>query len=92
MEAFFEKWFTNEEGALVAAFHPFERADDFEQHVEHHLRKLIDSRLAAAGISPEDGMAPTATWLEGSPFRGLQHFDFEHEADLLRPHQGRSAK
>ena len=79
LEAFFDKWFTNEEGALVAAFHPFERADDFEEHVEHHLRKLIDSRLAAAGISAEDGIALTPTWLEGSPFRGLQHFDFEHE-------------
>ncbi len=79
LEAFFDKWFTNEEGALVAAFHPFEGADDFQQHLEHHLRKLIDSRLAAAGISAEDGAAPTPTWLEGSPFRGLQHFDFEHE-------------
>ena len=79
LEAFFDKWFTNEEGALIAAFHPFERADDFEEHVEHHLRKLIDSRLAAAGISAEDGIAQAPTWLEGSPFRGLEHFDFEHE-------------
>jgi WD40 repeat protein len=79
LEAFFEKWFTDREGALIAAFHPFERADDFEQHLEKHLRKLIDGRLAAAGISPEDGIASTPTWLEGSPFRGLQHFDVQHE-------------
>jgi tetratricopeptide (TPR) repeat protein len=79
LETFFEKWFTNQEGALVAAFHPFQCADDFEQHVEHHLRKLIDGRLAAAGLSAEDGIALTPTWLEGSPFRGLQPFDFQHE-------------
>ena len=79
LEAFFDKWFTNQEGALIAAFHPFEREDDFEQHLEHHLRKLIDSRLASAGISAEDGLVLTPTWLEGSPFRGLQYFDFQHE-------------
>jgi WD40 repeat protein len=79
LEMFFEKWFTNAEGALIAAFHPFERADDFEEHLEQHLRKLVDGRLAAAGISLEDGLGPTPTWLEGSPFRGLHHFDFEHE-------------
>jgi hypothetical protein len=79
LESFFDKWFTNEEGALVAAFHPFERPDQFEEYLEHHLRKLIDSRLTAAGISPEDGIALTPTWLGGSPFRGLAHFDFEHE-------------
>ena len=61
--------------ALIAAFHPFERDDDFKEHVEQHLRKLIDSRLAAAGISAEDGLAVATAWLAGSPFRGLQHFD-----------------
>ena len=80
LETFFEKWFTNEEGPWSRHFIPSSGADQFQQYVEHHLRKLIDSRLAAAGISPEDGTAPTATWLEGSPFRGLQHFDFQHEA------------
>ena len=79
LEAFFAKWFTNQEGALIAAFHEFERADDFEENVEFHLRKLIDRRLKAVGISPEDGVALTPTWLQGSPFRGLQHFDFQHE-------------
>jgi tetratricopeptide (TPR) repeat protein len=79
LETFIDKWFKNEEGALVAAFHPFERDDDFEQHVELHLRKLIESRLVAAGISAEDGLALKPTWMEGSPFRGLKHFDFKHE-------------
>ena len=79
LESFFDKWFTNEEGALVAAFHPFEGPDQFQDYLEHHLRKLIDNRLAAAGVSQEDGVAPAPTWLERSPFRGLAHFDFEHE-------------
>jgi WD40 repeat protein len=79
LEAFLEKWFKDDEGALIAAFHPFERADEFEEHLELHLRKLIDKRLKQAGISPEDGAPMEATWLGGSPFRGLEHFDFEHE-------------
>ena len=88
LEAFFDKWFTNEEGALVAAFHPFERADDFEEHVEHHLRKLIDSRLAAAGISPEDGIGPDADLAGGFPLPRFAALRLRARADLLRPHQG----
>jgi hypothetical protein len=80
LEAFIDRWFHDDDRALIAAFHPFERADEFEEHLEHHLRKLIDKRLAAAGISAEDGLPLTPTWIHGSPFRGLNHFDFEHDA------------
>jgi len=79
LDVFVDKWFKNTEGALIAAFHPFKHADQFEEHLQHHLRKLIESRLVAVGISPDDGIALTATWTESSPFRGLEHFDFEHE-------------
>ncbi len=78
LDAFFSKWFQNEaEGTLIAAFHPFEHSSDFEELLESHLRKLIKRRLPDEEAG---GEAPTATvlWREGSPFRGLQVFCFEH--------------
>jgi tetratricopeptide (TPR) repeat protein len=78
LDAFFSKWFQDEaEGTLVAAFHPFESSSDFEELLDAHLRKLIERRL------PEEEPAaatPVATvqWREGSPFRGLHAFSFEH--------------
>ena len=78
LDAFFSKWFQDEaEGTLIAAFHPFERSSDFEELLESHLRKLIERRLPEeeAGVK-----APAAAvrWREGSPFRGLHVFCFEH--------------
>jgi hypothetical protein len=78
LEAFIDKWFHDAEGALVAAFHPFGDAATFEEHLEHHLRKLIDQRLKAAGVSLADADLVLPTWTAGSPFRGLNPFDLEH--------------
>jgi tetratricopeptide (TPR) repeat protein len=78
LDAFFSKWFQDEaEGTLIAAFHPFEGSSDFEELLESHLRKLIERRLPKEEPGAE---APAATvlWREGSPFRGLQVFNYEH--------------
>ena len=78
LDAFFSKWFQDEaEGTLIAAFHPFERSSDFEELLESHLKKLIERRLPEESPGEETRMAP-AQWREGSPFRGLHVFDFEH--------------
>jgi len=78
LDAFFSKWFQDEaEGTLIAAFHPFERSSDFEELLESHLRKLIERRLPEEALGAETRTAPVQ-WREGSPFRGLHVFHFEH--------------
>jgi tetratricopeptide (TPR) repeat protein len=76
LDKFINRWFHDtEEGTLKAAFHPFESASEFELVLERHLRKVIQKALPeSAGAEA----AATAVWKQGSPFRGLQTFDFEH--------------
>jgi WD40 repeat protein len=76
LDVFFEKWFINrEDGTLKAAFHGFAATSDFERLLDEHLRKLINRRLPT-GDSVAARFKPS--WTTGSPFRGLDFFDFEH--------------
>jgi WD40 repeat protein len=80
LDEFIQKWFHGEDGTLIAAFHAFQDAATFEEHLELHLRKLIERRLNQAGVHPDEAPRRPPTWTSGSPFRGLNAFDFEHEA------------
>lgn len=73
VEAFFNSDFFKDasEGAFTGAFHTFKRAGEFEENFERHLRAMIIRRLGEA-----QGAGPG--WTRGSPFRGLELFDFEH--------------
>jgi tetratricopeptide (TPR) repeat protein len=76
LDEFIEKWFHDKaEGTLVAAFHPFESPGDFEILLENHLRRLIERQLprSSGGASESRDV-----WKKGSPFRGLEAFEFEH--------------
>jgi tetratricopeptide (TPR) repeat protein len=76
LDTFINTWFHhNEDGSLKAAFHPFQTPSEFEQALERHLRKMVIRALPASGRH-EDTAA--AVWKKGSPFRGLQSFDYEH--------------
>ena len=76
LDEFVDKWFHDKiEGTLVAAFHMFEAPSDFEEMVENHLRRLIDRQIPASMASTSEARA---VWKKGSPFRGLEAFDFEH--------------
>jgi len=76
LDAFIATWFHHtEDGSLKAAFHPFESPSEFEQVLERHLRKMVMRALPEAGRNED---AATAVWKKGSPFRGLQAFDYEH--------------
>jgi len=69
---FVDKWLRNADGSFKSAFYDFETAARFEELLEIHVREWIRERLKR--------VAPISTprmW-EGSPFRGLQPFDFEH--------------
>lgn len=77
LDDFVGRWFHDrEEGTLIAAFHPFDDTASFEEDLEIHLRKLIERRLPRVEIHGKPSAA--ASWTEGSPFRGLEAFDFEH--------------
>ncbi len=88
LEAFVERWFHDAEGALIAAFHAFERADELEEHLEHHLRKLVEARLQASGLSSEEREAlhpDLGPWL---PVSRAEPLRLRARAGLFRPYQG----
>ncbi len=75
LNAFWNRWFVNR-GEFRAAFSEFPDLDGFEAKLESDLRRLMESRIAALRTAETD--APAATWHEGSPFRGLDTYRFEH--------------
>jgi tetratricopeptide (TPR) repeat protein len=76
LDNFIANWFHHtEDGSLKAAFHPFESPSEFEQVLERHLRKMVQRALPDTGRNEETA---AAVWKKGSPFRGLQSFDYEH--------------
>ena len=76
LDEFIEKWFHDRsEGTLVAAFHPFESPSDFEILLENHLRRLIERQLPRSAAETSEARD---VWKKGSPFRGLEAFEFEH--------------
>jgi YD repeat-containing protein len=77
VRAFIRKWFQGTDGSFTAAFHTFEEPTQFAELLETHLRKLIEPRLPAVGGVP---LIAPPLWQHGSPFRGLQAFDFEHSS------------
>lgn len=76
LDQFVDKWFHDKkEGTLVAAFHAFEAPSDFETLLETHLHRLIDTHIPSSLSSSSEARA---VWKSGSPFRGLEAFQFEH--------------
>jgi hypothetical protein len=70
---FADTWFRNLDGTFKSAFYNFEKTAQFEELIEVHLRDWVRDRLR----SSEAASAARPVW-KGSPFRGLQAFDFEH--------------
>lgn len=76
LDVFVDNWFHDKaEGTLTAAFHQFESPSDFETLLENHLHRLIDREIPASISSTSEARA---VWKQGSPFRGLEAFHFEH--------------
>lgn len=76
LDGFIARWFhDSEDGSLKAAFHPFESPSEFEQALERHLRKIVLKALPETGARE---VSAAAVWKQGSPFRGLKTFDYEH--------------
>ncbi|MGQ0594385.1 MAG: nSTAND1 domain-containing NTPase [Gammaproteobacteria bacterium] len=75
--AFMNRWFRGADGSFIAAFNEFASLAQFEERLEVHLRERIALRFPSSAIDAE---APPRQppWQKGSPFRGLEIFDFEH--------------
>jgi hypothetical protein len=73
ISAFADAWFRNPDGTFKSAFYSFEKAAQFEELIEVHLRDWVRGRLDGG----EPGARAQPLW-KGSPFRGLKAFDFEH--------------
>ncbi|TDR93009.1 ATP-binding protein [Enterovirga rhinocerotis] len=71
--SFIDRWFRNPDGTFKSAFYSFEKTAAFEELVEIHLRDWIRERLRELQAD-----ASSRTVWKGSPFRGLQAFDYEH--------------
>ena len=85
LNAFLKAWCEGvQEGQRVftAALNRYQALDQFEQVLEKLLVGKLDERFPAAPDGPEaepSRLRPrVATWTEGSPFRGLEAFQFAH--------------
>nr|MDQ3834262.1 hypothetical protein [Actinomycetota bacterium] len=76
LDAFIEHWFGSPQEGFKAAFHGFDAVDGFEELLDTHLRKLVRQHLPER-LTDESGSVPI-TWFKGTPYRGLEAFDFEH--------------
>ncbi|HEV3120504.1 MAG TPA: AAA family ATPase, partial [Isosphaeraceae bacterium] len=76
LDAFCARWLGAPDEPAIAAFHTFEKPDEFERRLETHLRKQIRERLARLGRHG----ATRAQWPQskGSPYRGLAPYEREH--------------
>lgn len=63
---FWSRWFQSEQGHFVAAFQTFKDPDEFAGMLEEHLTDWLARR------------SDDAIWTEGSPYRGLRPYEFEH--------------
>jgi WD40 repeat protein len=82
VHSFWTKRFVSDQGHFLAGYHTFNTTDDFEKQFDAHLRKWLTDR----GLLTKLVTWPVAQ--RGSPFRGLEPFDVEHEEVMF----GRSAE
>lgn len=75
LAAFKNKWLTDGRDGSPKACFAFDTATEFEnllrEHLDKHVRSQIPALIGGQGLIRR-------RWKDGSPFRGLQVFDFEH--------------
>ena len=86
----------NNERTFTSAFNPYKDSGDFERAFEDHLKRLVEERLTKSGGGVAGPAPRLERWWQGSPYRGLQVFEFKPSLSRLRPefidcHQARNA-
>jgi tetratricopeptide (TPR) repeat protein len=69
LNAFWQRWFRDENGHFTAGFDGFDTSDEFADKLGKHLRLWLEHR------------SERVTWpiaVKGSPFRSLEPFEAEH--------------
>ena len=87
LEAFVSRWFFHDDGTFKGAFKTYEHVNEFERRLEGDLQQLLLDRIARHGET-EDDLRPTVHWTQGSPFLGLNAFDFGTLRGVLRTDPG----
>jgi WD40 repeat protein len=79
LKSFVEHWFNDvtDGGTFKAAFNAYANTAEFEERLENHLRKLL-VEFAGETAPASEAESATAIWTQGSPYRGLKTFEFEH--------------
>ena len=78
LKAFERRWFIDaEDETLKAAFNTYTDLARFEETLEAHMRQLVHARLPRHAPVGWSDVSPV--WTHGSPFRGLEAFEYEHE-------------
>ncbi len=78
LKNFCDRWFKDADlGTFKSGYISYGDGGEFERLFEQHLKSLIIEFLKKTG----EGLASKAPqrWWHGSPYRGLQAFQFEHE-------------
>jgi WD40 repeat protein len=65
-QAFWQRWFRSEKGHFLAGFTSFATPDEFASVLERNVVAWLQHRET------------DVTWTHGSPYRGLEPFEFEH--------------
>lgn len=78
LDSFWRRHF-EDQGLFLAGSARYETLEDFDRKLEADLKALIERRAAQLlGEAGGEAAASPATWLKGSPFRGLAAYEFEH--------------
>jgi tetratricopeptide (TPR) repeat protein len=75
LDAFCERFFFNKDKTIRRAFSPYGSVDEFSSLFEQHLEKLLLRHIELQRGLAQDAVRPLP--LEGSPFKGLEGFEFE---------------
>lgn len=79
LKQFIDQWTrdTNED-VFVGSFTDYKTLAEFEELIEIKLRKIVERRCPQLPERSTGELPARATWTAGSPFRGLEPFEFEH--------------
>lgn len=70
LEAFWRRWFKSDT-RFLAGYGEYHSLDEFDHKFEADLSKLIQRRIKERHLDQAEPI-----WLQGSPFRGLEAYDF----------------